>query len=104
MSTVANPEIFKAYDIRGLYGSDIDAALAELIGRAFARVIAELEDKPTAELRLGLGRDMRLTAPEMAKAYCAGMVRGGRNRSSTPARSAPRCSITSSGRGSSTAD
>ena len=25
VSTVANPEIFKAYDIRGLYGSDIDA-------------------------------------------------------------------------------
>ena len=77
MSTVANPEIFKAYDIRGLYGSDIDAALAELIGRAFARVIADLEGKPTTELRLGLGRDMRLTAPEMAKAYCAGMVAEG---------------------------
>jgi phosphomannomutase len=77
VSTVANPEIFKAYDIRGLYGSDIDAALAELIGRAFARVSADLEDKPTAELRLGLGRDMRLTAPDMAKAYCAGMVSEG---------------------------
>jgi phosphomannomutase len=77
VSSVANPEIFKAYDIRGLYGSDIDAALAELIGRAFARVIADLEDKPTAELRLGLGRDMRLTAPDMAKAYCAGMVAEG---------------------------
>jgi phosphomannomutase len=74
MSTVANPEIFKAYDIRGLYGSDIDATLARLIGRAFARVIADLEGKPTAELRLGLGRDMRLTAPDLAKAYCAGIV------------------------------
>ena len=27
--SVANPEIFKAYDIRGLYGSDIDEGLAE---------------------------------------------------------------------------
>ena len=77
MSTVANPEIFKAYDIRGLYGSDIDATLARLIGRAFARVIAELEDKPTGELRLGLGRDMRLTAPDLAKAYCDGIVAEG---------------------------
>ena len=77
MSTVANPEIFKAYDIRGLYGSDIDAVLAELIGRAFTRVIGELEGKPTAELHLGLGRDMRLTAPELAKAYCDGMVAEG---------------------------
>jgi len=77
MSTVANPEIFKAYDIRGLYGADIDAVLAELIGRAFARVIADLEGKPTAELRLGLGRDMRLTAPELAKAYSDGMAAEG---------------------------
>ncbi|HKO26869.1 MAG TPA: phosphomannomutase/phosphoglucomutase, partial [Solirubrobacteraceae bacterium] len=75
--SIANPEIFKAYDIRGLYGSDIDAELAEQIGRAFARVIAELEDKPTAELRLGLGRDMRLTAPELAEAYCRGMCSEG---------------------------
>src|SRR5437588_4148960 len=51
--SVANPDIFKAYDIRGLYGSDIDEGLAELIGRAFARVIADLEEKPTTDLRLG---------------------------------------------------
>ncbi|MGN6871367.1 MAG: phosphomannomutase/phosphoglucomutase, partial [Solirubrobacteraceae bacterium] len=75
--SVANPDIFKAYDIRGLYGSDIDAALAEQIGRAFARVIADLEDKPTGELRLALGRDMRLTAPELAEAYCKGMTSEG---------------------------
>ena len=31
-------EIFKAYDIRGLYGKQIDGDLAEQIGRAFARV------------------------------------------------------------------
>ena len=36
MSAIA-PEIFKAYDIRGLYGSQIDGDLAEQIGRAFAR-------------------------------------------------------------------
>ncbi len=77
MSAVANPGIFKAYDIRGLYGADIDAVTAELIGRAFARVIGELEDRPTTELRLGLGRDMRLTAPELASAYCRGMCAEG---------------------------
>jgi phosphomannomutase len=77
VSAVANPDIFKAYDIRGLYGTDIDAGTAELIGRGFARVIAEIEGKPTTELRLGLGRDMRLTAPEMASAYCEGMCAEG---------------------------
>jgi phosphomannomutase len=77
MSVIANPGIFKAYDVRGLYGEDIDAAGAYAIGRAFARVIGELEGKPTGDLRLGLGRDMRLTAPELAKAYRDGMCAEG---------------------------
>jgi phosphomannomutase len=40
-------------------------------------VIGALEGKPTTELRLGLGRDMRLTAPEMAAAYREGMCAEG---------------------------
>jgi phosphomannomutase len=74
---VINPRIFKAYDIRGLYGDDIDAALAEQIARAFVQVIAELEGKPPSELRLGLGHDMRLSAPELAAAYREGMCSEG---------------------------
>jgi phosphomannomutase len=66
-------EIFKAYDVRGLYGTQIDGDVAEQVGRGFARVIADLSGKPTADLRLGLGRDMRLTAPELAARYSAGM-------------------------------
>ncbi len=77
MGAVANPKIFKAYDIRGVYGTDIDAGAAELIGRAFTRVIAELEGKPASELRLGLGRDMRLTAPELASSYRDGICSEG---------------------------
>jgi phosphomannomutase len=71
------PDIFKAYDIRGLYDSDIDAEAAYLIGRAFARVIAQLERKPTEELKLGMGRDMRLSAPELALRYREGMCAEG---------------------------
>ena len=77
MSESVNPAIFKAYDIRGIYGEEIDRDTATLIGRSFARVIADLEDKPTAELRLGLGRDMRLTAPELAAAYRDGICSEG---------------------------
>jgi phosphomannomutase len=72
--SIISPEIFKAYDIRGIYGQDLDAAGAREIGRAFARVIADLAGKSVSDLRLGLGRDMRLTAPEMAAAYGAGMA------------------------------
>jgi len=73
----ASSEIFKAYDIRGLYGDDIDGDTAEAIGRAFARVIAELAGKPIGEVRVGLGRDMRLTAPELAARYREGIVSEG---------------------------
>ncbi len=70
-------EIFKAYDIRGLYGSQIDGDVAESIGRAFALVLSRLGDKPVAELRIGLGRDMRLSAPELAARYRKGMIADG---------------------------
>jgi phosphomannomutase len=72
-----DPEIFKAYDIRGLYGSQIDGDGAEQIGRAFARVLGGLADKPTAQLRVALGHDMRLSAPELSVRYREGMVAEG---------------------------
>src|SRR5258707_7594585 len=77
VGALANPDIFKAYDIRGLYGSDLDPEVAELIGRAFVHVMAAQNAKAPSELRLGLGRDMRLTAPEMAAAYREGITSEG---------------------------
>ncbi|MGI8511004.1 MAG: phosphomannomutase/phosphoglucomutase [Solirubrobacteraceae bacterium] len=77
MPTAVPPEIFKAYDIRGLYREQIDGDVAEQVGRAFARVLAGLRGKPAAELRIGLGRDMRLTAPELAARYRDGMAAEG---------------------------
>lgn len=72
-----SPSIFKAYDIRGIHGSDLDEEGARLIGRAFARVIAAMEQRPTSQLNLALGRDMRLSAPAMAAAYGEGMAAEG---------------------------
>ncbi len=77
MSEPVNPAIFKAYDIRGVYGEEIDHDTAVAIGRSFARVIADLEGKRSDELRIGLGRDMRLTAPELADAYRDGICSEG---------------------------
>ncbi len=77
MPCTPTPDIFKAYDIRGLYGEQIDGEIAESIGRAFARVLAQLESKPVGELRVGLGRDMRLTAPELAARYREGLLAEG---------------------------
>ncbi len=77
MPSMAPPEIFKAYDVRGLYGEQIDGDVAEVIGRAFARVLAGMAGRPASELRIGLGRDMRLTAPELAARYRDGMAAEG---------------------------
>jgi phosphomannomutase len=75
--TTVPADIFKAYDIRGLYGEQIDGPIAEQIGRAFAHVLSELSGKPLSELRVGLGRDMRLTAPELSDRYRAGLLAEG---------------------------
>jgi phosphomannomutase len=52
-SPLAPPGIFKAYDIRGLYGSEMDETTAEAIGRAFARVCAA-----SGQASSGLGWDV----------------------------------------------
>ncbi|WP_210493411.1 phosphomannomutase/phosphoglucomutase [Patulibacter sp. SYSU D01012] len=67
-------EIFKAYDIRGIAGEQIDADAAHRIGRAFARVIAKLAGKDVADVSVAVGRDMRLSAPELLAAYRDGIV------------------------------
>jgi phosphomannomutase len=66
--------IFKAYDVRGRYGDQMDEALAYRIGRAFPRVLSELQDVPVDQLRVAVGRDMRLSAPSMAEQYARGIA------------------------------
>ena len=77
VSAALDPEIFKAYDIRGLYGEQIDGDLAEQIGRAFARVLASMAGKRPAQLRVGMGRDMRLSAAELSQRYREGLLSEG---------------------------
>ncbi len=59
-----NPNIFKAYDIRGLYPSELDDRVARDVGRAF---VAYLKAQ-----RIGVGRDMRLSSPDVAAAFIEG--------------------------------
>src|SRR3954468_2681519 len=68
-----DPSIFKAYDVRGLYGDQIDEDVAYRLGRAFARVLGDLESKPVDQLQIGVGRDMRLTAPALTERYVDGI-------------------------------
>jgi phosphomannomutase len=64
-----DPKVFKAYDVRGLYGSDLDEAGAYAIGRAFVE-----QFEPA---RIAVGRDMRLSSPAMAAAVIEGAADAG---------------------------
>ena len=60
--------IFKAYDIRGVIGKTLDAGIARHIGRAFgAAALAK------GERKVVIGRDGRLSGPELAAALAEGL-------------------------------
>jgi phosphomannomutase len=59
-----NPSIFKAYDVRGLYPSEVNEDAARQIGRGF---VSYLQAK-----RIAVSRDMRLSSPSVAAAFIEG--------------------------------
>jgi phosphomannomutase len=63
-SSTINSSIFKAYDIRGLYPSEVNEDAARQIGRAF---VSYLEAR-----RIAVSRDMRISSPAVAAAFIEG--------------------------------
>jgi phosphomannomutase len=64
-----NRSIFKAYDVRGLYPSEIDEEAARLIGRGFVAYLGAT--------RIAVSRDMRLSSPSLAAAFIEGATEQG---------------------------
>ena len=64
-----NLDIFKAYDVRGVYPSEVHEDVARAIGAAF---VAYLKAK-----RIAVGRDMRLSSPGLAAAFIEGATSQG---------------------------
>src|SRR3954468_2619864 len=64
-----NSDIFKAYDVRGIYPDQVDEEAARAIGAAF---VAYLGAK-----RIAVGRDMRLSSPSLAEAFIDGATAQG---------------------------
>ena len=62
------PSIFKAYDIRGIVGKTLDAGIARQIGQAFG-----IAARAKGEKTVIIGRDGRLSGPELAAALAAGL-------------------------------
>jgi len=60
---------FKAYDVRGRVPDELDEDLVRRIGRAYASFL-----KPK---RVAVGRDIRLSSPDMARALCEGLIESG---------------------------
>ncbi len=60
---------FKAYDVRGRLPDDLNPDIARRIGRAYAAVIGPR--------RVAIGRDVRLSSPELADALAEGLMDAG---------------------------
>ncbi len=63
-----DPNIFRAYDIRGVVGQSLTIGTARMIGRA---VGSEARDRGLTEIVVG--RDGRLSGPDMVSALIAGL-------------------------------
>jgi phosphomannomutase len=70
MGTTEIPNIFKAYDIRGIVGTELTPDFTFATGVAFARFIIQ-EREPGTVL---IGEDMRPSSPQLADAFSAGIT------------------------------
>jgi phosphomannomutase len=68
---VLDPKVFKAYDVRGIYPTELDEEGARAIGRAY---VEQFEPREIA-----VGHDMRVSSPSMAQAFIEGATAGGAN-------------------------
>jgi len=73
-SVVLDPSIFRAYDIRGIVGTTLDAGVAELVGQAVGSLMREQDLTDIV-----VGRDGRLSGPELVAGLVAGLRKAGRN-------------------------
>jgi len=64
--------IFKAYDIRGIYPQDINEDIAFKIGAALYKFLKRKLRKEN--LKIVVGRDCRLSSDSLFKAFCQGVV------------------------------
>jgi phosphomannomutase len=69
--------IFKAYDVRGTVPDQLDPALCERIGAAFARFVVDQASGGPVPDRVLVGRDMRESGVDLAAAFAEGVQRQG---------------------------
>jgi len=67
-----NPHIFRAYDVRGRVGADINADVFRQVGRAYATLIRRRGGR-----RIAIGQDNRLSSAELKAAFVDGVRAAG---------------------------
>jgi len=73
-----NPEIFKAYDIRGVYGRDFDDELARLLGLAYVELRKNDSDyRANQKMKIAVSADMRLSSPRLKENLIRGVIEAG---------------------------
>lgn len=73
-----NPEIFKAYDIRGIFNQDFDADFAYQLGQTFIALRKQDNDYDKSKpLNVVVAQDMRLSSPEITKELIKGLQAAG---------------------------
>ena len=71
------PHIFRQYDIRGIVGQDLDAGVADQVGRAYASLLREATGKKNPSVVVG--QDNRPSSPELGAALIRGLRDAGAN-------------------------
>jgi phosphomannomutase/phosphoglucomutase len=72
MNASIPPEIFKAYDIRGIVGRTLTPSITEAIGQAIGS-----EARARQQAAIAVGRDGRLSGPDLAAALARGICKSG---------------------------
>jgi phosphomannomutase len=70
-----DPSIFKAYDIRGIYPTNLNEEIAYRIGRAYSKIIKKENIGQTD--KIVVANDMRLSTPNLKKSLIKGLLDSG---------------------------
>jgi len=81
------PSIFKAYDIRGIYPTQLDEEIAYRIGRAYSEIIKE--ENPGKDINIVVGHDMRISTQSLKGQLIKGLLDSGVNVSEIGLASTP---------------
>ena len=66
-------DIFRAYDIRGVYGEELDASIGERVGLAFGNFLRVKNSSG----KVSIGCDARVSSPELQEAVATGISKAG---------------------------